>query len=272
MGRDQTCSLKFDTNLLHVSRKHCQAYYNQFTHLLFIRDTSTNGTYINLKKLKSSNKLYLLKNGDTTSFGKRMNDKLYQYKVEITPILNLPNINLKQQNLLPYQYLLFKGWFRYYTNMYHLPIPSPIYYLIFNFFQITLSIQPSKHQKAMNQFYNNSAITNMGFNLHSDMNLTKHFAWTIQINNATTINFGIIQQTNTISSSSFLCKLHNIADADILTMELNLLTQQITYFKNDKLTYSISIKHDSHPLDIYYMLLSIHGPLTQIKMLDYREY
>lgn len=291
IGRDKTCDIKFDANIQHISRKHCVAFYNSCTDLLFLQDTSTNGTYINFQKVKQIN---LLKNGDTLCFGKIIDNKKYEYKVAITPTFKTTKKSLF------YQSILCQGWIRNEEILHCLEIPSPIQVLILIFYKIdlwfanigkfinsskdhhTIMMGPSQHC--------NSAITTIGFISHPQMNLTKHFSWTIKVSKfhgKGEINFGIVRKSNQtlnlnsiqILSDPRLCVLRltakqQIESGDIFTMQLNISSQQIRYFKNHQIHSDwIQIKLQTKPIQIYYMIVSISGaPWSQVTLLDYREY
>uniref|UniRef100_A0A3B4BCP7 FHA domain-containing protein n=1 Tax=Periophthalmus magnuspinnatus TaxID=409849 RepID=A0A3B4BCP7_9GOBI len=74
VGRKRGCDLSFPTNKL-VSGEHCKIALDESSGLVWLEDTSTNGTVINMSKLVRK-QTHVLQHGDIIHFVYRKSDML----------------------------------------------------------------------------------------------------------------------------------------------------------------------------------------------------
>uniref|UniRef100_A0A8C7G0G5 Checkpoint with forkhead and ring finger domains, E3 ubiquitin protein ligase n=1 Tax=Oncorhynchus kisutch TaxID=8019 RepID=A0A8C7G0G5_ONCKI len=72
VGRRKGCDLSFPANKL-VSGDHCKIVQDKSSGLVWLEDTSTNGTVINMSKLVKK-QIHMLQNGDVIYFVYRKNE------------------------------------------------------------------------------------------------------------------------------------------------------------------------------------------------------
>ena len=206
-----------------ISRYHIAGCINPFLKEIFIKDLSSNGTYINdhrIQKSVGSESLadyYNLKNGDILRLGSLTNESGCEFKIYIrAPLLydDVLNSNYNSQNCLPHQKILVQGYIKQRNKELSETItyiPSSIANLIFKYYKLYACFR--SRGRYMHLARENIAATttnrvtgtllDTGFILDHRISFATIYTWTIKINHVhydkvldkeTEIFFGIIQK------------------------------------------------------------------------------
>ena len=208
-----------------VSRYHIAGCINPFSKQIFIKDLSSNGTYINDHRIQKSvgsesmANYYILKNGDILTLGSLRNESGCEFKIYIkAPLLYeiSLNSNYNSQNCLPHQKILAQGYIKQRNKELSETItyiPSSIANLIFKYYKLYACFRSRGNYIHLSKIGDlavmgpsprvSSVLLDTGFILDHRISLTSIYTWTIKIGNfdkndilheETEIFFGIIQK------------------------------------------------------------------------------